>query len=105
MKNAKGAMPAVTVVIPVLNEADHLAAAVSSVLSQDYPGEIEVILAVGPSRDGTEGIARSLAKVDARVIVVENPSGRTASALNRAIKEARFDYIVRLAIVRSVMTT
>jgi hypothetical protein len=28
--------------------------------------------------------------------VVENPSGRTASALNRAIKDARFDYIVRL---------
>lgn len=89
-------MPAVTVMIPVLNEADHLVAAVRSVLSQDYPGEIEVILAVGPSRDGTEEIARSLEQENARVIVIENPSGRTASALNKAIARSRYDFIVRL---------
>ncbi|MGA1278814.1 MAG: glycosyltransferase family 2 protein [Candidatus Nanopelagicaceae bacterium] len=88
--------PAVTVMIPVLNEADHLVAAVESVLAQDYSGDIEVILAVGPSKDGTDEIARSLARRDSRVIVVENPSGRTASALNRAIKSARYPYIVRL---------
>jgi succinoglycan biosynthesis protein ExoA len=89
-------MPPVTVMIPVLNEADHLQAAVSSVLDQDYSGDIEVILAVGPSRDGSEAIAHSLAEADSRVIVVENPSGRTAAALNLAIERARFDYIVRL---------
>lgn len=89
-------LPAVTVMIPVLNEADHLIAAVESVLAQDYSGDIEVILAVGPSRDGTEEIAHSLATKDSRVIVVANPSGRTAAALNRAIEAARSQYIVRL---------
>ena len=88
--------PAVSVMIPVLNEADHLVAAVRSVLQQEYRGEIEVILAVGPSRDGTEEIAKRLAHEDARVLLVENPSGRTANALNLAIKKSRHEYIVRL---------
>lgn len=88
--------PAVSVMIPVLNEADHLVAAVRSVLHQDYSGDIEVILAVGPSRDGTEAIAQELAKQDVRVVVISNPSGRTPAALNLAIASARHDYIVRL---------
>lgn len=82
--------------IPVLNEADHLVAAVQSVLQQDYAGDIEVILAIGPSRDGTEKIAAELSKQDARVVLVENPTGRTANALNLAIKKSRYEYIVRL---------
>lgn len=88
--------PSVSVMIPVLNEADHLVAAVRSVLQQEYPGEIEVILALGPSRDGTEEIARRLANEDSRITLVESPSGRTANALNLAIKKSRYDYIVRL---------
>lgn len=88
--------PAVSVMIPVLNEADHLAAAVQSVLNQDYSGDIEVILAVGPSHDGTEEIAKKLSCDDARVIVIENPTGRTANALNLAIKRSRYEYLVRL---------
>ena len=88
--------PSVSVMIPVLNEADHLVAAVQSVLQQDYAGDIEVILAIGPSRDGTEKIAAELSKQDARVVLVENPTGRTANALNLAIKKSRYEYIVRL---------
>lgn len=89
-------MPAVTVMIPVLNEVDHLSAAVRSALDQEYSGEIEVILALGPSKDGTEGLAEQLARDDHRVKVVANPSGKTASALNKAIEAASFDYLVRL---------
>ena len=53
--------PGVSVVMPVLNEERHLEVAVRRVLAQDYPGELEVILAVGPSRDGTREIADALA--------------------------------------------
>ena len=42
------AWPGVSVVMPVLNEERHLEAAIQRVLDQDYPGELEVILAVGP---------------------------------------------------------
>ena len=96
MRREQEKSPAVSVMIPVLNEADHLVAAVRSVLDQDYSGDIEVILAVGPSRDGTEAIAQELAKSDARIVVIANPSGRTPAALNLAIARARYDYIVRL---------
>lgn len=82
--------------IPVLNEADHLVAAVDSALNQDYSGEIEVILALGPSNDGTDLIAQDLASRDPRVKTIPNPSGRTASALNGAIAASSSDFLVRL---------
>ena len=56
--------PGVSVVMPVLDEERHLEAAVSGVLAQDYPGELEVVLAVGPSRDATREIADELAARD-----------------------------------------
>jgi hypothetical protein len=66
------------------------------VLAQDYPGGFELVLAVGPSRDRTEQIARDLAAVDDRITVVPNPSGKIASAMNAAIKSARYGVITRI---------
>ena len=85
----------VSVIIPVLNEERHLAEAVKRVLNQKYLGEIEIILALGPSTDQTNKIAQDLAK-DNRIKLIDNPSGKTASALNNAIKSSKFDIIVRL---------
>jgi succinoglycan biosynthesis protein ExoA len=88
--------PGVTVVMPVRNEERHLAAAVTGVLEQHYQGELEVILAVGPSSDRTAEIAWQLAAADSRVRVVDNRAGRTPHALNLAIAEAKHDIIVRV---------
>jgi succinoglycan biosynthesis protein ExoA len=88
--------PGVSVVMPVRNEERHLAAAVGKVLSQDYPGEVEVILAVGPSLDRTHEIAGELAAGDPRIRVVDNPVGKTPHALNLGIAAARHDIIVRV---------
>jgi succinoglycan biosynthesis protein ExoA len=88
--------PQVSVVMPILNEERHLADAVAAAFEQGYAGPIEVILALGPSRDGTDAIARELAAQDPRVHLVANPSGRTADALNAAIKEARGAIVVRV---------
>ena len=49
--------PPVSVVMPVLNEERHLEEAVGRVLDQEYPGELEVVLAIGPSKDRTQEIA------------------------------------------------
>ena len=87
--------PAVSVIIPVLNEERFLYQAVSAILNQNYESEFEVILALGPSRDNTNDVAKDLAK-DSRVKLINNPSGKTASALNEAIKTSKFDIIVRL---------
>ncbi|MBX6768339.1 MAG: glycosyltransferase family 2 protein [Actinomadura rubrobrunea] len=88
--------PAVSVIMPVLNEERHLAEAVQRILSQDYPGELELVLAVGPSRDRTEEIAQRLAAEDPRVVVVPNPTGRTPQGLNIAIKASQYSIIVRV---------
>ncbi len=88
--------PGVSVVMPIRNEERHLAAAVHKVLGQDYSGELEVILAVGPSQDRTHEIADELAAGDPRIRVVDNPAGNTPHALNLGIAAARHDIIVRV---------
>lgn len=87
--------PPVSVVGTVLNEERHLRAAVASVLDQDYPGDIEIVLALGPSTDRTAEIARDLAR-DPRVSVVNNASGRTPSGLNSAIAASHHAIVARV---------
>src|ERR1700735_3361277 len=84
-------LPAVSVVMPVRDEERHLADSVACVLEQEYPGGFELVLAVGPSRDRTEAIARELAAADSRILVVPNPSGQIASAMNAAGQPGRRD--------------
>src|SRR6266567_1028371 len=74
---APSVMPAISVVMPVLNEERHLEEAVGHVLQQDYPAPVEIVLAVGPSRDRTREVAERLAAADPRVTVVDNPNGHT----------------------------
>jgi glycosyltransferase involved in cell wall biosynthesis len=82
--------------MPVLDEEAHLVEAVQAILASSYSGPLEVVLALGPSRDGTDAIASRLAETDPRVVTVPNPTGRTAAALNAAIAAARHDIIVRV---------
>lgn len=77
--------PRVGVVMPILNEERYLEEAVYAILAQDYPGPIELVLALGPSVDDTTAIAEALAGQDPRVKTVTNTSGRTADALNMAV--------------------
>ncbi|WP_084039704.1 glycosyltransferase family 2 protein [Demequina sp. NBRC 110053] len=88
-------VPPVSVVMAVRNEAAELAAAVSAVLDSGYAGDVEVVIAVGPSGDGTEDIAAGLAQ-SPHVSVVENPSGRTPDGLNAAIAASAHDVVVRM---------
>ena len=88
--------PPVSVVMPVRNEERHLAESVRHVLGQQYPGELELVLAVGPSADRTEELARALATADPRVSVVANPSGKIPAALNAAVRAARHAVIARV---------
>ena len=88
--------PAISVILPVLNEEPHLAESVSAILSQDYKGSFEIILALGPSRDRTNTIAEELVARDNRIKLVMNPSGKTAAGLNLAIEASENPVIVRV---------
>lgn len=87
--------PSVSVVMPVANEERHLAASVARILDQDYPGPIDIAIAIGPSRDRTWAVASELAS-DARVTVVENPSGLTPAGLNAAIAATYGEIVIRV---------
>jgi glycosyltransferase involved in cell wall biosynthesis len=89
-------LPSVSVILPVLNEERHLESAVLSILSQDYRGTFEVILAIGPSRDQTQEIAEKLVASDSRVVIVQNPTGRTAAGLNLALNKSNNPVVVRV---------
>lgn len=89
-------LPFVSVILPILNEERYLRDSVKSILAQDYQGDFEVVLAVGPSKDKTREIADQLHHENSRVIVVDNPSGRTAAGLNAALAKARGSVIVRV---------
>jgi glycosyltransferase involved in cell wall biosynthesis len=88
--------PAVSVIMPVLNEERHLAEAVRAILSQEYAGELELVLAIGPCRDRTQEIAEKLAADDPRIVIVPNPTGRTPHGLNVSIKASQYSIIVRV---------
>jgi hypothetical protein len=82
--------------MPVLNEAGHLAEAVAAVLSQAYPGEQELVLALGASHDGTDEVAERLAASDARVRLVHNPRNDIPIGLNLAIAASRNPVVIRV---------
>ncbi|MFG3406442.1 glycosyltransferase family 2 protein [Streptomyces sp. NPDC048142] len=87
---------AVSVIMPVLNEERHLRNSVRHILEQEYAGEMEVVIALGPSADRTDEIAAELVAEDPRVHTVPNPTGRTPAALNAAIKASRHPVVVRV---------
>jgi succinoglycan biosynthesis protein ExoA len=82
--------------MPVVNEERHLSASVQRVLAQDYQGPFDVTLAVGPSRDRTDEVARALAAECPQVRVVANPSGSTPAGLNAAINASSGEIVVRV---------
>ena len=70
--------PAVTAVVPARNEADGIAQCVASLLAQDYPGALRVIVVDDQSDDGTAAVVRALG--DERLEVLSgapHPAGWT----------------------------
>ena len=70
------ALPAVDVVVPARNEAACVAAALSSLLAQSYPGRLRVFVVDDRSTDGTGALARAIG--DQRLSVIdgaEPPAG------------------------------
>jgi succinoglycan biosynthesis protein ExoA len=86
----------VSVVMPVRNEERYIAESVSRILGQDYDGDLELVIALGPSRDRTADVVRSLADADPRIKVIDNPAGQIAAAINLALAASRHPLVVRV---------
>ncbi|MCA5922242.1 glycosyltransferase family 2 protein [Curtobacterium oceanosedimentum] len=89
-------LPGVSYVMPVLNEVTEVRAAVASLLDQDYTGTFEVILALGPSIDGTNELVAEMSAADPRIRAIDNPVGSTPAGLNVAIRASVHPVVIRV---------
>lgn len=94
---ARTDFPTVSVLVPVLNEAPYLARCLDCIFSQDYPPElVEVLVIDGGSTDGSRDIVAQYRYRHPNLRLLNNPSGRIATALNLGLQAANGDIIVRV---------
>jgi glycosyltransferase involved in cell wall biosynthesis len=94
---ASGGIEHVSVIVPLLNEAEHVEHLAGDIASQDFAGRIEVLVADGGSEDGSvERLTDAAARLGLDLTVLPNPDRLVAQALNACIERARGDLIVRL---------
>lgn len=88
--------PSVTVVVAIRNERDTLLRRLTNLLGQDYPPErLNVTVVCNGSVDGSEEIARQIARSEPQVRVLTSPADRgKAGALSMAAAHTAADVIV-----------
>lgn len=86
----------VSVLVPVLNEEQHIVATVRAMQAQEFDGELEFLFADGRSEDRTKAILEELSREDPRIRVFDNPERRTPTGLNVCLREARGEYVARM---------
>jgi glycosyltransferase involved in cell wall biosynthesis len=90
------APPQLTVFVPAYNAGPYIAEALGSVLAQDGPS-FEVLVIDDGSTDETLDVVQGLAASDDRIRILTNGGNRgIAHSANRALREARGRYLVRL---------
>ena len=86
----------ISIYVPTRNRVDLLAAAVRSVLTQEFT-DLELLVVDDASTDGTASFLESTARQDSRLVVLRNDNPRGAPvSRNRAITQARGDFITGL---------
>lgn len=89
--------PDVDVVVPARDEAEGIGAALASLLAQDYPGRLRVVVVDDASTDGTGAIARGFA--DPRLLVLDarpRPPGWSGKlwAVAQGVAHTRADLVL-----------
>ena len=91
--------PFVSIIVPCYNEEASIRHLLGALLEQTYPREnMEVVISDGMSSDRTRAVISDFGREnpDLSLRVVDNPARTIPSALNRAIRQARGEMIVRL---------
>jgi succinoglycan biosynthesis protein ExoA len=89
----------VSVVVPCRNEIINIREFLDSLLCQDV-GEIEmeILIADGMSDDGTRQVLDEFEREYAAIQILDNPECIVSTGLNRAIRRARGEIIVRMDV-------
>lgn len=88
--------PSISVVLPVYNEARHLADRLAELGTLSYPaGALELIIVSDGSDDGSDDIVREAARTDPRIRLVRVAERKgKGNALNTGIAQARHDILL-----------
>lgn len=88
--------PAVSVLMPVFNGANHLREAIESILGQSY-SDFEFLVVDDHSTDSTGEILREYCERDTRIRAAQNNNAKgTVGALNTGLGLARGEYLARM---------
>lgn len=88
-------LPSVSIIIPMRNEAAHIAECLNSILAQEYPFEkIEILVIDGKSTDGSREIVTQVARSHPSVYLLDNPRMITSEAVNIGIQASSGQIIV-----------
>ena len=88
--------PGVSVIIPAYNEEKVIIQTISSLLSQAYAGELELVVVDDGSADDTAIICEEAYGAHPQVTVFRKENGGKASALNFGIARARHEIVIGL---------
>ncbi len=91
-----GYLPSVSVIVPAYNEERVVVKTLASLLEQDYPSALEIVMVDDGSPDSTYQVALDAFRADPRVTVLTKPNGGKASALNFGIAHARGEIVIGL---------
>ena len=87
----------VSIIVPMLNEAEHVEHLVADVAAQDYPDAIELIVADGRSEDGSvDLLERAAEDHGVALTLVHNAARWVSPGLNACIARARGEVILRM---------
>ncbi len=88
----------ITLIIPTLNEADHVGSLIDQLLADPPSDLVEILVADGGSQDATRDIVAKAAMADSRVRLIDNPKKLQAAGINVAVLAAdpRSEIIIRL---------
>lgn len=87
----------VSIISPMRNEAEHVEDLVADIASQEYAGELEFFVADGGSTDDSaERLLAAGRRHGIPTTILDNPEGWVSHGLNRCIRAATGDLVVRL---------
>lgn len=93
LKKSKEMFVKFSIILPVYNVSAYIREAIKSVLNQTY-SDFELIIVNDGSNDGSDIIANEIAKVDDRIIIVNQKNMGLSKARNSGIQSASGEYII-----------
>jgi len=88
--------PFVSIILPIRNESKTIRECMDSILTQDYTGPIEILIADGMSTDSTRMIIGEYQRQQMNIHLIDNPGKIVPTGMNAALRMAKGDIVIRV---------